>query len=60
MTLLKEQLGLLAIKNREEIYLYMKLGDADKVNSFRDKMESAVRPRLNYPKVHLLNKNKNN
>ena len=71
MTLVKEQLGLLAITNREETYLHIKLGDAvrklhssapskNKVKSFRDKMQGTIRPRLNYTKVHLLNTNKNN
>ena len=63
MTLVKEQLGLLVIKNREEIYLHIKLGDAirkfhssapskNKVKSFCDKMQGAIRPRLKYIKVH--------
>ena len=71
MTLVKEQLGLLAIKNIEKIYLYIKLGDAiwklhssapskNKVKSFHDKMQSAFRPRWNYTKVHLSNTNRNN
>ena len=70
MTLVKEQLGLLAIKNRKEIYLHIKLGDViwklhslaprkNKVKSFRDKMQNAIRPRLIYTKVHLLNTNRN-
>ena len=71
MTLVSKQSGLLAIKNREEIYLHIRLGDArwklhssapskNKVKSFSDKMQGAIRPRLNYTKVHLLNANRNN
>ena len=59
------------MKNIEEIYLHVKLGDTiwklhssapskNKAKSFRDKMQGAIRPRLNYTKVHPLNTNKNN
>ena len=73
MTLvLKEQWDLLAIKYREitlispyktrwcDMKIALIAPNKKKVKSFRDKIQGAIRPRLNYTKVYLFDTNRNN